>query len=58
MAGSDTSKVGGTSSEATDRGKLPDREPLPAGLQKILDSADKEDSIYDDLWDGTCVLRL
>jgi len=36
-----------------DFSKLPEREPLPAAMQKIVDQADKDESIYDDLWDGT-----
>lgn len=39
--------------EGRDYTKLPDREPLPESLQKILDKADKDESLYDELWDGT-----
>lgn len=33
--------------------KLPAREKLPAGLQKIVDD---EETLYERLYDGTCVL--
>lgn len=36
-----------------DLDKLPEREKLPPGLQKILDKADKDESLYDELYDGT-----
>jgi mitochondrial fission process protein 1 len=32
---------------------LPKPEKLPAELQKILDKADKEDSFYDELYEGS-----
>jgi fission process protein 1 len=32
---------------------LPEPEKLPPALQKIVDKADKEDSFYDELYDGT-----
>lgn len=38
---------------AKDLEKLPAKEKLPPGLQKIVDKADKDDSLYDELWDGT-----
>lgn len=34
---------------------LPAPEKLPPGLQKIIDKADNDDSIYDELYDGTYV---
>jgi mitochondrial fission process protein 1 len=33
--------------------KLPEPEPLPPALQKIIDKADKDDNFYDELWEGT-----
>jgi len=36
-----------------DLDKLPPREKLPPALQKIVDRADKDESIYDEIWDGT-----
>jgi len=35
------------------RQPLPPREKLPPALQKIVDKAEKDESIYDELWDGT-----
>ena len=32
---------------------LPEPEKLPPGLQKIIDKAEKEDSLYDELYEGT-----
>lgn len=34
---------------------LPPRHKLPPKLQAIVDKAEKEDSLYDELWEGTCV---
>jgi len=51
MADKDPEKV--RDSSDCDNVKLPDREPLPPALQKILDNADKDGSIYDDIWEGT-----
>lgn len=39
--------------EAPELSKLPAREKLPAGLQKIVDD---EETLYERLYDGTCVL--
>jgi len=54
MSGKDSDK---SSSDQSQRGPppsgLPAREKLPPGLQKILDKAEKDDSIYDELYDGT-----
>ncbi len=51
MAGSDPKKPNDES--PFDKDKLPDREKLPTELQKIVDNADKDGSIYDDILDGT-----
>ena len=32
---------------------LPKPEKLPPALQKIIDRADKEENLYDELYDGT-----
>jgi fission process protein 1 len=32
---------------------LPKAEKLPPGLQKIVDKADKDESLYDELYEGT-----
>jgi fission process protein 1 len=56
MAGKDekpSAPVDRATATGRDYSKLPEREPLPAGMQKILDKADRDDSIYDELWDGT-----
>lgn len=37
---------------------LPLKEKLPVALQKIVDKADKEDNLYDELYDGTYVSHL
>ena len=34
---------------------LPPRHKLPLKLQAIVDKAEKEDSLYDELWEGTYV---
>ncbi|KAI9732287.1 MAG: hypothetical protein M1818_007607 [Claussenomyces sp. TS43310] len=49
----DASADSGSSASGNDLGKLPDTKPLPPGLQKIIDKADKDESLYDELWDGT-----
>jgi len=51
MAGDDSKKPRNASD--CDDVKLPERERLPAALQNIIDKADKDGSIYDDIWDGT-----
>jgi mitochondrial fission process protein 1 len=38
--------------KAFDPDKLPEREKLPDGLQKLVDKADKNESFYDELLDG------
>lgn len=54
MAKNDTNKP---PSESTTRGPpptgLPEPEKLPPGLRKIIDNADKDDNLYDELYDGT-----
>lgn len=59
MAGSGTDKSKDTSAQGSptkfDLDKLPAREPLPAALQKIVDIADKDESLYDEVWEGTYV---
>lgn len=47
------SKAKSTATEVAD--DLPPRHKLPEGLQKIVDKAEKDESIYDELWDGTYV---
>ena len=47
------SKAKSTATEIAD--DLPPRHKLPEGLQKIVDKAEKDESIYDELWDGTYV---
>jgi fission process protein 1 len=37
---------------------LPAPEKLPPGLQKIVDKADKDESLYDELYEGTYVSML
>lgn len=37
---------------------LPPRHKLPPKLQAIVDKAEKEDSLYDELWEGTYVLSF
>lgn len=37
---------------------LPPREKLPESFQKIIDKAEKEDNLYDELYDGTFVTLL
>jgi hypothetical protein len=55
MAG-DTKKPNDKSSSA---GKdLPPREKLPPALQEIVDKEDKNETFYDELWEGTYVSRL
>jgi hypothetical protein len=39
-------------------GPLPPPEKLPSSLQKIIDKADTEDNFYDELYDGTYVMRI
>lgn len=36
---------------------LPNREKLPKSLQSIVDKADKDESFYDELYDGTYVMH-
>lgn len=49
--------MAGDNSEPIRRGPaptgLPEREKLPKNLQKIVDKADKDESFYDELYDGT-----
>jgi hypothetical protein len=51
--------MAGNNTEQPPRGPpptgLPDREKLPKSLQSIVDKADKDESFYDDLYDGTYV---
>ena len=51
MAGTDSKPTNATSANAA-RDKLPEPEKLPPALQNIVDKADKEDSFYDELWEG------
>jgi fission process protein 1 len=39
-------------SKTFDPDKLPDREKLPKALQKIVDKADQDESIFDDVVEG------
>lgn len=59
MAGPDNSKndiIAKAKSTATGiADDLPPRHKLPDGLQKIVNEAEKDESLYDELWDGTCV---
>lgn len=48
MAGNDTDKRKGPAPTG-----LPDPEKLPPALQKLIDTADKEENFYDELYDGT-----
>lgn len=41
-----------TAKAGFDAEKLPDREKLPAKLQKIVEKSDKEDNLYDEIVDG------
>lgn len=47
MAGKDSNNARGAPPTG-----LPDNEKLPDGLQKIVDTADKEENFYDELYDG------
>ena len=62
MAGSDNSKndvVSKAKATATDiADDLPPRHKLPPKLQSIFDKAEKDESLYDELWDGTYVLLI
>lgn len=53
--------MAGNNTEQPPRGPpptgLPDREKLPKSLQSIVDKADKDESFYDDLYDGTYVQK-
>lgn len=54
MAGSNGNKADG---EPINRGprptELPKPEKLPPALRRIVDQADADESIYDELYDGT-----
>jgi hypothetical protein len=55
MAGGPEKKLeDGSSSSSVDINK-PNK--LPPGLQKIVEKEDKEDSLYDELWEGSQVSR-
>lgn len=60
MAGPETFNNDNTAkSTATDiADDLPPRHKLPDGLQKIVHEAEKDESLYDELLDGTCVPPL
>jgi fission process protein 1 len=51
MTGKDSEKPQGPPPS----GPLPKNEKLPAALQKIVDKADQETNLYDELYDGTYV---
>ncbi len=51
MANTNPKATNATSANAA-RDKLPEPEKLPPALQKIIDTADKEDNFYDELWEG------
>lgn len=38
-----------------DPNDLPPVKKLPPALQEIVNNAEKDDTIYDELWEGTCV---
>jgi fission process protein 1 len=52
-AKTDATEANGGPPGAVAPGPLPEREALPPSLQKIVDKADKDESFYDELWDGT-----
>jgi len=49
----DSEKVKEEVKKAIPQDELPPREKLPPGLQSIIDKVDKDDSLYEELWDGT-----
>jgi len=51
MAGKDSEQPKGSPPS----GPLPKAERLPPALQKIVDKAEQDSSLYDELYDGTYV---